>query len=328
MKSLDLNLLTALDALLDAGSVSAAAERMHLSTPAMSHTLARIRQALGDPILVRAGRRLVPTARALELREPVRQLVAQARGLMQPGDGAALARSRREFVIRAPDGVAVMQGARLLARLRQDMPQAALRFVPEADGDTMALREGRVDLDIGSVHDRGPETLTELLFEQRWAGAVRSGHALAGKPLTLASYTAAEHVAISQRGREAIDQALAESGAARRTVLAVPSAYGALLSAACSDLVATAPEPLVRGVGPSLGLVLLELPLTVPAARVVQAWHPRADADPAHRLLRRCVAAHAQPTTAGSAGLPREGPDNAARHQALLALGGATLLRS
>jgi DNA-binding transcriptional LysR family regulator len=322
MNSSDLNLLTALDMLLATGSVSVAAHRMHLSAPAMSHTLARIRDALGDPILVRAGRKLVPTARALELREPVRVLVAQAHELMQPSGarGAQIAQLQRDFVVRAPDGIAIVHGARLLAALQQMLPLATLRFVPEVDGDTMALREGRIDLDIGAVNERGPEILSEPLYTQDLVGAVKAGHALTDGRITIKRLAEQAHVAISQRGRvgEAIDVMLAAVGHRRRITLSVPSAYGALMAAAQSAMVAIAPAPLARGVAPGLGLQLFKLPLAVPAELVVQAWHPRVQADAAHQVLRRCVAELSK--RAGDAPLP-ERPGQRSRHQVLLALG-------
>jgi DNA-binding transcriptional LysR family regulator len=293
MKSMDLRLLGALDALLDTGSVSAAAQRLFLSTPAMSHTLARIRAALGDPILVRAGRRMVPTPRALELREPVRRLMAQARELMQAGERQPLARVQREFVVRASEGVAIVQGAALLASLRKSMPMATLRFVPESDDDAGALREGRIDLDIGAVHDRDPEVLSSLLYEQQIVGAARRDHPLLAARVTLKRLAGHEHVAIGRRGRsrEPVDRVLAEAGCVRRIALTVPSAYGALMAAARSSLLACAPEPLARSVAAGLGLALFKLPLAMPAEQVLQAWHPRLDADAAHQALRACVAA-------------------------------------
>ncbi|MGY4830349.1 LysR family transcriptional regulator [Sphaerotilaceae bacterium SBD11-9] len=293
MKSLDLNLLAALDALLSTDSVSAAAQRMHLSPPAMSHALARIREALGDPILVRAGRKLMPTPRAVELREPVRRLVAEARELMQPGGASQLGQLRREFVVRAPEGAGVLYGADLLAMLHKTVPLASLRFLPESEGDAMALREGRVDLDIGTVRDRGPEILTSPLYAQQLVGVARAGHPLLAARVTLKRFAAEAHVAIAQRGRapEPLDSLLAEAGVARRVLLSVPSIFGALVAAASSDMVACVPDFMVRTGGAALGLKSFTLPLAVPPEQVVQAWHPRLDADAAHQCLRECVAA-------------------------------------
>src|SRR5882762_6467022 len=148
---MDLNLLTALDALLSTGSVNGAAQRMHLSAPAMSHTLARIREALGDPILVRAGRKLLPTPRANAMREPVRRLVAEARDLMQPGSAVPLAMIEREFTVRAPEGMGIIYGTALLEAMHEKIPLARLRFVPESESDASALRDGRIDLDVGAL---------------------------------------------------------------------------------------------------------------------------------------------------------------------------------
>lgn len=292
MKPLDLNLLRALDALLATGSVSAAAQRMHLSTPAMSHTLARIREALGDPLLVRAGRRLVPTPRAEALRAPVNRLVAEAQALMQPPGAAQLAQLKREFVLRAPEGMGILYGAALLETVRKELPRATLRFVPESDSDATALREGRIDLDVGTVPDRDPEVHTEVLYEQQVVGVVAAGHPLLAARVTARRFAAAEHVAIAQRGRaaDAVDECLAAAGQRRQVVLTVPSAYGALMAVARSQLVACVPELLARTVATRLRLQVIDLPFAVPAQQVLQAWHPRFDSDPAHQCLRRSVA--------------------------------------
>ena len=298
---MDLNLLAALDALLSTQSVNGAAERMHLSAPAMSHTLARIRVALDDPILVRAGRKLVPTPRASAMRESLRRLVAEAKDLMQPGSGVPLTEIEREFTVRAPEGMGIVYGAALLDALHKSMPLVRLRFVPESESDASALRDGRIDLDVGVVVDRGPEIQTSLLYEQHIVGVVKVGHPLLGPRLTPKKFASQKHVAIAQRGRapEAIDVLLKEAGAARRPVLTVPSAYGALLAAARSTMVACVPEPLARTVVQALDLVIFKLPVVVPSEQVVQAWHPRDSADPAHRCLRECVASVSNQVTFG-----------------------------
>lgn len=289
---MDLNLLAALDALLSAGSVNGAADRMHLSAPAMSHTLARIRVALDDPILVRAGRKLVPTPRANAMRESVRRIVTEAKELMQPGSGVPLGQIDREFTVRAPEGMGIVYGTALLEAMREGMPLIRLRFVPESESDASALRDGRIDLDVGVLADRGPEIQTSLLYEQHIVGAVKAGHPLLGSRVTTKRFASQLHVAITQRGRvrESIDVLLEDVGAARRPVLTVPSAYGALLAAAQSTLVACVPEPLARTVMQALELEIFKLPVAVPSEKVVQAWHPRDELDPAHQRLRECVA--------------------------------------
>jgi DNA-binding transcriptional LysR family regulator len=292
----DLNLLTALDALLSTGSVTAAAARMHLSTPAMSHTLARIRESFGDPILVRAGRKLVPTPRALALAEPVRALLAQAHALRGPADADSLAGLRRRFVVRAPEGIAVVFGASLSIALQAEMPLAALQFLPETYVDPAALREGRIDLDIGSFRTIDPETRTQVLSEQALVGAVRAGHPLLKTPkktpITAERFAAARHVGVVPRPGESspVDTSLAELGLQRQVALLVPSTFSALIAASRTDLVASAHERSARGMAASLGLVIFELPIPMQMEPMRMAWHPRHQADPAHRWLRDCIA--------------------------------------
>lgn len=294
-KPYDLNLLTALDALLATGSVTAAAKRMHLSTPAMSHTLARIREAFEDPILVRAGRKLVPTPRALALVEPVRRLLAQAQALRAPADAQSLAKVRRRFVVRAPEGIAVVFGASLSRALEADLPLTTLQFLPETHNDPGALREGRIDLDVGSFRSADPETEALVLSQQALVGAVRAGHALlktSGKtPMTAQRFAAERHVGVTPRPGEVspVDTALAVLGLQRQVALLVPSTFSAVIAASRTDLVACVPERTARAMATSLGLVVFELPVAVQTEPMRMAWHPRHNADPAHLWLRECL---------------------------------------
>lgn len=291
MKSWDLNLLRALDALLATGSVTAAAERLHLSVPATSHTLARAREALGDPLFVRAGRRLTPTPRALAMKPVIARLLAEADALAAAPGERDFATLERRFVVRAPDGLVVAYAAALAQALRETLPRATLHFVPEAHGDRSALRDGRIDLDIGSFSGHDPEVEVTLLSQHAPLGAVRADHPLARGRRTLQRYAAATHVAVMQRGGEAsvVDDALAQHGLARTVALTVPSSYAALVAAARSTFVATASERIARAMAPALGLVVFELPFDLPPERQLMAWHPRHGADPAHRQLRRLV---------------------------------------
>ena len=141
----DMNLLVALDALLDEGSVVGAARRMNLSPAAMSRTLTRIREAIGDPILVRAGRGLVPTPKAMELREQVRDVVEQAALLFRSADAVELGTLRRRFSIRANDFFVGVYGGKLFDTLDQLAPHCELRFVPEGDGDE-TLMLNKIDM--------------------------------------------------------------------------------------------------------------------------------------------------------------------------------------
>jgi len=293
MRTFDLNLLRTLDALLRAGSVTGAAERLHLSVPATSHALARLRELTGDPLLVRAGRRLVPTPRAVALREPVAQWIAQAAALVQAPQGDDLAASERSFVVRAPDGFAIAFGGALGAALAADMPRARLRFVTETQDDDGALRDGRVDLDIGTFRPREPEIEVVELFPEALIAVVRAGHQFAARPATARRYAAQSHVDVQRRAGtpSAVDDALAALGLARRVVLTVAHASAAPVIAAQGDFVATLNERLARAMAPGLGLVVVPLPFLPRGETVVMAWHPRHAADPAHAWLRRQVPA-------------------------------------
>lgn len=293
MKTYDLNLLRTLDALLATGSVTGAAARLHLSVPATSHALARLREITGDPLLVRAGRRLVPTPRASSLREPVAQWMAQAATLVQPSRGDDLAATERHFVVRAPDGFAIAFGAALGTALAEAMPLARLSFVTEAQDDTGALRDGRVDLDIGTFRPRDPEIEVVDLFPQTLIAVARAGHPFASRPATARRYATQAHVDVQRRpgASSPVDDALIALGLVRRVVLTVAHASAAPVVAARSDFVATLSERLARAMAPGLGLVTVPLPFLPRPETVTMAWHPRHAADPAHIWLRQLVPA-------------------------------------
>ena len=158
MSDPDLNLLLTLDALLTEGSVAGAARRLRLSPSAMSRSLARLREATGDPLLVRAGRGLVASPRALELRERIGPLVQEAQAALRPAAALDLAKLQREFTLRTREGFVENFGAALLARLAAEAPGVRLRFVPKPDRDSTPLRDGRVDLETGVIgSSTGPE---------------------------------------------------------------------------------------------------------------------------------------------------------------------------
>lgn len=286
---MDLNLLTALDCLLTEGSVVAAAEKMHQSPSAMSRTLGRIREELNDPVLVRAGRKLVPTPRAEAMRESVREVVEQANSLLRSGRPLDLKTLERTFIIRAGEGFVASFGSRLLERLRKSAPLVRVVFAPEGREDVEALREGRVELDIGVAGQTGPEIRIQRLFRDRYVGVVRKGHPLSGGRLTLRKYADAEHIGVSRRGRmeSPVDKEL-ESRGYRRRVVAVVASFGEAMSIVrASDLVAAVPYVLA-GVE-SGGVHFFPLPVSTDVITVSHMWHPRLEADPAHLWLRQCV---------------------------------------
>ena len=286
----DLNLLLTLDVLLAEGSVARAAERLRLSPSAMSRALARLRETTGDPLLVRAGRGLVPTPRAIALREQVSQLVEGAQSVLRPARRLNLRQLVRTFTLRTSDGFVENFGPALLARVAEKAPGVRLSFLQKTDKDSTPLRLGAVDLETGVVGPSlAPELRTQALFQDRFVAVVRRGHALARGELTPARYAGGRHILVSRRGLERgpIDDALAGLALGRDIAATVGSFATALALARASDLVASVPE---RHTGKLRdGMVSLSLPLALPVFSVAILWHPRLDADPAHRWLRGCL---------------------------------------
>jgi DNA-binding transcriptional LysR family regulator len=290
MPSPDLNLLLALDVLLEEGSVTAAARRMGLSSSAMSRTLARLRETTGDPLLVRAGRALVPTPRALELRDRVGQLVQDAEAVLRPAEEIRLAELERTFALRTSEGFVETFGPGLIARVSAEAPRVRLRFVQKLDKDSGPLREGAVDLETGVVGKvMGPEVRAQALFKDRFIGVVRAGHPLSQGRITASRYAGGRHVGVSRRGRNKgpIEEAMASLGLDREIVVVVGGFSTALALARSCDLVASVPERHTASL--RVGMHSFSLPFSAPEITVSLLWHPRLDADPAHRWLRRCV---------------------------------------
>ncbi|MEV0711129.1 MULTISPECIES: LysR family transcriptional regulator [Nocardia] len=291
MDALDMNLLVALDALLETNSVTKAAERLNTSAPAMSRTLARLRRVLDDPLLVRAGRNLVPTPRALELRYEVNTLVGQGRDLLRPRGGLDPAGLKRSFAIRAGDTVGTELIAPLLSAVRSQAPGVTLHFRPDAPEDTAALRDGRVDIEVGTIDRTDPETTVQRLFGDRVVGVAAPGHPLVSERVTVARYAAAAHLAISRLGRAngPIDDRLALHGRTRRVVATVPDLASALLAVRSGVSVCPAPAHLGASAVAALDLRTFEIPLPLPEVTVSLAWHPRNTADGGHRWLRELI---------------------------------------
>ncbi|CAH0193674.1 Nodulation protein D 2 [Massilia sp. Bi118] len=287
MPTPDLNLLVTLDVLLAEGNVARAARRLGLSASAMSRALARLRETCGDPLLVRAGRGLVPTPRALELRLRTGPVVEEAKAMLSPAIPLDLGKLKRSFTLRTSDGFVENFGPPLVARVAAEAPGVRLRFIQKLDKDSAPLRDGSVDLETGVVGaDASPELRTRILFQDRFVGVTRMDHALVEGAMTPARYAAAAHVLVSRRGRErnAVDDVLAGLGLQRRIAATVGGFADALALARGSDLVATVPE---RHTGRLReGLHSFALPFELPGIAVSMLWHPRMDADQAHAWLR------------------------------------------
>jgi DNA-binding transcriptional LysR family regulator len=287
----DLNLLVALDVLLAEESVAAAARQLQLSPSAMSRTLARLRASTGDPLLVRAGRALVATPRAKELRDRVGHLVQEGESVLRPPveTEAQPAGIARAFTLRTGEGFVESFGPALLRRVGEEAPRVRLRFLPKLGRDSGLLREGAVDLETGVVGKAtGPEVRAQALFRDRFIGVVRAGHPLSRGRVTPTRYAAARHVEVWQHVPGGpVDAALESLEIEREIGVVVGGFASALALVRSTDLVASVPD---RHTGSlRAGMRVFALPFAAPEVTVSMLWHPRLDADPAHRWLRRCV---------------------------------------
>jgi len=286
----DLNLLVTLDVLLAEGSVARAARRLRLSPSAMSRALARLREATGDPLLVRAGRGLVPTPRAFELRERVSQLVQDGEAVLRPTEKVNLKQLVRTFTLRTSEGFVENFGPDLIARVSEEAPGVRLRFVQKPNKDGAPLREGIVDLETGVVDKTtAPELRMQALFRDRHIGVVRKGHPLIHGKITPARYATGRHINVSRDGHDKgpIDEALKTFGLERKLVTIVGGFATALALARGSDLIASVPERHTGNLRE--GMHSFPLPVPLPEFTVALLWHPRLEADTAHRWLRGCV---------------------------------------
>ncbi|MCS6293714.1 MAG: LysR family transcriptional regulator [Nitrospira sp.] len=283
----DFNLLVTLDVLLAEGNVTRAAKRLRLSSSAISRALARLRETTGDPLLVRAGRGLVPTPRALELRERVRQLVQDGEAVLRPAEKLNFKQIARIFTLRTSEGFVENFGPDLIARVGEEAPGMRLRFVQKPNKDSAPLRDGTVDLETGVVEKTtAPELRVQALFRDRYIGVVRKGHPLSKGKITPSRYAAGRHICVSREGldRGPIDEALQPLGLEREIVTIVGGFSTALGLARASDLIATVPERHTGNL--RAGMHTFPIPVSMPEFTVSMLWHPRLDADQAHRWLR------------------------------------------
>jgi DNA-binding transcriptional LysR family regulator len=256
----------------------------------MSRALARLRESTGDPLLVRAGRGLVPTPRALEVRAKVNQLVEDANGVLRPTEKLDLKQLQRTFTLRSSEGFAENFGPGLIARFQKEAPGVRLFFVHKPNKDSAPLRDGAIDLETGVVENTtAPELRVQALFHDRYIGVVRTGHMLTKIEITPSTYAVGGHISVSRLGvdRGPIDEALKLLRLDRKIVTIVSGFSTAVALARATDLIASVPERHTRSL--RSGMHSFFLPFELADFTVSMLWHPRMDADPAHRWLRGCV---------------------------------------
>ena len=289
--AINLNLVTALDALLAEGTVTRAAARTGVTQSAMSHSLQKLRDMLGDPLFVRGPAGLVPTARAAALREPVRRgLVELSRALastdFDPRDAT------RTFTVSSGDFFSALLLPPLLDILFREAPGVDLNVRPsDAQRDLHLLEAGELD---GAILVPVAERTTlrrVRLFTETFACLVREDHPDVGDTLSLETFARLSHALISPRGSgpSFVDDALAALGLSRRIALRIPFFLAAPMIIARSDLILTAPRRVALQFAKTLPLRVMEPPLPLASFGVHLVWHERDDADPAHAWLRKTI---------------------------------------
>jgi DNA-binding transcriptional LysR family regulator len=283
---LDLNLLTALDALLEEESVTGAADRLHLSAPAMSRTLGRIRQATGDQILVRSGRVMQPTARAMALRDEVRALVLRSAAVLAPEQELHLDALQRTFTVRAHDALTTALAPVLVQRVAAVAPGVRLRFLGEASGETTDLSRGVVDLEIGSAVSTSPAIDHDPVGVDELVGVARADHPMLSAPIGLEEFVAVPHVLVSRRGRlrDRVDDLLDAAGVSRTVVAAAATTGAAIAVVRATDAVVVVPESVAARF--DAGVARFHLPVDLPPVPIVLSWRRQFTPDVGHHWFR------------------------------------------
>jgi len=266
----DLNLLVLFETVLAERHVARASARLNLSPSAVSHGLRRLRRLLNDPVFLRHPKGMVPTARALELTEPIAEILRQIRSVLERSEPFNPASSRRQYVIGAPDGAAAVILAPLLAQVRSAGPGIQIAIRPLQRETVVAeLDARRVDLALTPLENVPGRFHYRLLYEDPFLLAVRPDHPLTKEP-SLRRYCEMQHLIVSVAGerRGLVDDVLAERGLSRHVAVAVPNAMLALDLISRSDLVAALPARLLKMHAAKFGVVSVEPPLVFPATEI------------------------------------------------------------
>lgn len=301
LSSVDLNLLHVLHVVLEEQSVAKAAARLHVTSPAVSNALRRLRELLGDPLLVRSGRGLVPTPRALELAPKIAAAIAAIEGALAREDFDP-EKTTRTFTLALSDADQLTTLPPLAGRFTARFPRAHLRVVSV---DVMLASGGlsgpEIDLVIGPV-TRGPRLHHRVLYEEDAVFVVRKDHPRVRGKLSKARFSTERHVDThiahgrGGEGHRAAEEAFAAHGLSRDVAVTVPTFAAAAWVAATSDLVAGIPRRLAERLRATLPIRIVEAPLPLFRMPIAMMWHERTAADPATAAFREVVASTARAT--------------------------------
>ncbi|BBS35184.1 LysR family transcriptional regulator [Enterobacter sp. LM3] len=289
LRTLDLNLLKTLDALLDERSVTRTAARLALTQPAVSGMLNRLRDYFDDPLFVRAPHGIVPTTRAEELAAPVKRILADIDVLLQPVSFDPIT-ANLTFTLAATDYALRAVVVPFIAALKVQAPSIRVRVVPvEPDRLVAQLEQGKIDLALLTPHTTPDELHSRALYDERYVCMMRADHPDAGKPLTPDRFCALEHVLVSYEGEGfhgVTDDALAKMGRKRHVGLSVSSFLVLPDVLAISDMIAVVPERMAEN---RTGIFVCDTPVAVQGFTKSMAWHGRTHRNPAQVWLRRVL---------------------------------------
>jgi DNA-binding transcriptional LysR family regulator len=292
INAINLNLLVAFDALFEELSVTRAARRAGVTQPAMSNTLAQLRELFDDALFVRHRTGLNPTARAKELAEPIRKGLQLLQGALA-GSSFDPATSERRFVIAASDYVELVLLPALLRRLAKEAPRVRVALRPwglhEAPPE---LARGEVDLMLGFYGKLPPHHYEQTLFDDEYVCVVRRRHPTVKSKLTLAQYLQLSHVLVSAKadGLGSVDRALSALGKQRTIGARVSHFLTVPVLVSQTDFVAALDRRVAEVFARPLGLKLFRPPLALPKGSIGQVWHEQQNADPGQRWLRSVIA--------------------------------------
>ncbi len=331
-RTLDLNLLRVFDEVMSERNLTRAARNLSMTQPAVSNALRRLRDALDDEIVVRAGHGVEPTSAAMQWWPAVREALSQLRNTFAPGDFNP-AESRSSFTLAMADATAVLLMPTVVSIIENEAPGVSMRVRPLTTRDPRSLLETEnIDLAIGyfpgviaalaagdGPDDPGGVFGSERLYSSDYLCVMRRGHPLSGEPLTLERYCAAHHLLVSFSGRPAgfIDEALAALNLKRRIVLTVNQFFTGGMVVANSDLLAVLPAHFIASTGMGHALHTCALPIALQPVNVDAIWHRRRTSRSGHAWLRetvrRAALAGVTPKPASLSQAPRESAAGTAR---------------
>ena len=300
LRTIDLNLLVVLRALVEEGSVSRAGQRIGLSQSATSHALARLRLLVKDKLLVRSATGMEPTPRALRLAVQVRAILEDIEATLAPDTFDPRTETRTfDVMVETYETIVIVAG--IVDRVSRAAPNIDLSIRSASSAAiTDEIDKGTADIAIGSFADIGDRFMNCRLLSDRYVCVMRAGHPLAAAPMTLAAFLAAPHLVVSMSGGsgDLVDATLAAAGHRRRVALRLPNGLAAAVALSRSDLIAVVSAGAAGMFARAAPLAIVEPPLALPAMNFRLIWHRRLNDNAAHTWLRHTLA------SLGAAALP------------------------